>query len=114
MTIGSRHLSEPDVFDGSERESRDASVVGAALEIALVVLDASFELDSGRTLATGKSTILLGTGEWANAVFSSEESGELTSGQGGMREGRVRAAAAGVVVKVAEIGEKWGRLGIMS
>ena len=114
-TIGARHPSAPNESNGTETESHEASVVGAALEIALVVLDASFELDGGRTLALDKSHLLLGVGEWASSVFQAEEmGGTVASGQGGLREGRVRAAAAGVVVKVSEIGEKWGRMDMIA
>lgn len=84
------------------------------MEVALVVLDASYELDMGRTLARTKAGVLAAVGEWAAAVFKVEEGsvqGERSAGQGGMREGRLRSGAAGVVVKVSEIVEKWGRFG---
>ena len=115
ITVAAQHRSSPaldgeDVKDGS----KEGGVVGAALEVALVVLDASYELDMGRTLATSKASLLSAVGEWAAAVFKVEEGavqGERSAGQGGMREGRLRSGAAGVVVKVSEIVEKWGRFG---
>ena len=124
VTVGSRHLSRPvdhDLESSDHGEtsrdgssSREGGVVGAALELALVALDASYDLDQGWTLAMNKPALVLGVGEWATGVFSVEEKGGLVAGgQGGLREGRVRAAAAAVVVKVSDIGEKWGRLSIM-
>lgn len=121
LTIGSRHpsrsddnpITNPDEerSDGSQQE---ALVVGAALETSLVCLDTSFELDSGRTLALDKPQLIVAVGEWAGGVFEVESrGGQVAAGQGGMREGRIKAAAAGVVVKVSEIGEKWRRLGML-
>ena len=111
--MGAQHLSQPDIED-HEPGSKEASVVCAALELALVVLDASWDLDGGRTLAMDSHALLMGVGEWASGVFKIEEGGGvMAAGQGGSREGRVRAAAAGVVVKVSDIAEKWGRLAIM-
>lgn len=101
VTIGARH---PQLDDS---ESGEAQVVGAALELALSVLDAAGDTDSGRSLARDSPELVLATGQWASGVFEAEGGGARAAGGGG-REGRVRAAAAGVVVKVAEIGEKWG------
>ncbi|WVR07650.1 hypothetical protein IAU60_004692 [Kwoniella sp. DSM 27419] len=117
VTIGSRmpsRGSDGDATDGEgERGSAEAQVVGSTLELALVALDAAFELDSGRTLAIDKPALILGVGEWATRVFQDEtEGGRVAAGQGGVREGRLRANAAGVVLKVGEIGEKWGHLGL--
>ncbi|ORX40562.1 telomere length regulation protein-domain-containing protein [Kockovaella imperatae] len=113
--MGAQHLSQPDLLDENVPEGKEASIVGAALEMALVVLDASRDLDGGRTLAMDKHALLMAVGEWASGVFKLEEHGNgvKAAGQGGLREGRVRAAAAGVVVKVSDIAEKWGRLSIM-
>lgn len=116
MALATRHQSSPeeDEVEGVGSEGGESGVVGSALELALVVLDASFELDQGRTLATQKATLLGAVGEWAATVFKNEERGVgKLAGQGGMREGRVRSGAAGVVVKVSDIAEKWGRLSIM-
>ncbi|ORY33418.1 telomere length regulation protein-domain-containing protein [Naematelia encephala] len=119
VTIGSRHMARPDDLgatstEGIEGSNREAQVVGAALELALVCLDASVDLDGGRTLAMDKSQVVLAVGEWAQGVFEVENrGGEVAGGQGGMREGRIRAASAGVVVKVAEIGDKWSSVGLL-
>lgn len=124
VTIGSRHLTTPnnDPFltnsengvkkdEGSDTE---AQVLAASLELVLVSLDTSVELDQGRTLAMDKPELVLAVGEWATGVFETEnKGGQVSGGQGGMREGRVRATAAGVVVKIAEIGERWVTVGRM-
>lgn len=114
ITIGSRHPPQPDPMDTSpDKPTHEAQVVGAALELALVCLDGAVELDSGRTLAMDKSSLVLAVGEWAQGVFAAENrGGEVAAGQGGIREGRIRTTAAGVVVKVSEIAEKYSQLGI--
>lgn len=124
VTVGARHRpaaqanmisdpgpdtpSAPGAAEGED--GGDAQVIGSALELALAALDASVELDAGRTLALDHAELVLATGEWAHAAFEREQQGLRNAGQGGAREGRVRADAAGVVVKIAEIGEKWGAM----
>jgi len=116
MTIGSSHLpsqannAESDAENEEERS--EAQVVGAALEFCLVCLDGAVDLDRGRSLITDKPALVLGVGEWAMKIFEKEERGERAAGSGGEREGRLRAAAAGVAVKVSEITEKWSGLGM--
>jgi telomere length regulation protein len=116
VTIGSKHFSRPDDYmiaaedaqhDGSKAE---AQVVSAALELALVCLDGAVEVDQGRTLAMDKPELVLAAGEWAQGVFDTESRGGKVA-QGQAREGKIRAAAAGVVIKVADIAEKWNRVG---
>ena len=120
VTIGARHLATPandpflDPDQKDEGSKTEAQVLAAALELVLVALDTSVDLDKGRTLAMDKPELILAVGEWATGVFEVEnKGGEVSSGQGGMREGRVRATAAGVVVKIAEIGERWVTVGRM-
>jgi len=118
VTVASRKPPPPPVNTGEEefdeKKAGESGVVGAALELALVVLDASFDLDAGRTLATTKPALISAVGEWASGLFKVEErGGERLAGQGGLKEGRIRSGAAGVVVKVSEIAEKWGRFGVM-
>lgn len=120
-TIGTRHLTRPDdnpagpgAVEDSEGSKLEAGVVGAALELALITLDSAQELDGGRSLAMDKGTVIMGVGEWASTVFAIEErGGEVAAGAGGMREGRVRKAAAGVVIRVSDMMENWrGRMGV--
>ncbi|WRT70193.1 uncharacterized protein IL334_007187 [Kwoniella shivajii] len=99
--------------DLSSQEGAGAQIVGSALDLALVALDTSAELDGGRSLSIDQPNLILSVGEWATNVFQIEmEGGEVTPGQGGNREGRIKANAAAVVLKVGEIGEKWGGLGM--
>ncbi|BGP14942.1 hypothetical protein JCM10213_007256 [Rhodosporidiobolus nylandii] len=82
------------------------AVVSSALELVLVALDATVQLDGGRTImsssVSGGSTIVADVKDWAEEVFEREESrgGEMAVG----RSGR---AAAGVLLRVEEIVGKW-------
>ncbi|GMK56562.1 hypothetical protein CspeluHIS016_0304020 [Cutaneotrichosporon spelunceum] len=112
VTIGARHPAAPRnqiLASGSGEpggdEAPEAQVVGAALELALAALDTAVELDGGRSLAFDQPELVLATGEWASTVF--EAHSDSVAGMGS-NDARLRAAAAGVVVKVSEIGEKWG------
>ncbi|CAK9783297.1 hypothetical protein CC85DRAFT_254315 [Cutaneotrichosporon oleaginosum] len=111
VTIGARHPAAPkDIMSSEPQEGDDApeaQVVGAALELALAALDTAVELDGGRTMALDHPELVLATGEWASAVFEAHSGGTIVAGVGS-KGGRLRAAAAGVVVKVSEVGEKWG------
>jgi telomere length regulation protein len=121
VTIGARHLATPsnnpmitdfDTKGVEEGSKTEAQVLAAALELVLVSLDVSVELDKGRTLALDKAELVLAAGEWATGVFEVEsKGGKVSAGQGGMREGKVKATAAGVVVKISEIGERWAAVG---
>lgn len=123
VTLGSRHLPSPSndpflsIEDGTKKDEgsrTEAQVLAASLELVFVALDTSVELDKGRTLAMDKPELILAVGEWATGVFEVEnKGGQVSAGQGGMREGRVKATAAGVVVKIAEIGERWVAVGRM-
>ncbi|KAL7418396.1 telomere binding protein [Cryptotrichosporon argae] len=120
VTVGARHpvAFAPAIGSGDDRahkndhelepaqaQAPEAQVVGAALDLALVVLDAAAELDAGRALAIDRPELVLAAGEWAQRVLEAEQHGARAAGE--RTEGRVRANAAGVVVKVAEIGERW-------
>lgn len=124
LTIGSGYLAKRDGnmitsglddpnpaggmnLDQRGQEEHQAQVLAASLELALISLDTSFDLDAGRTLVMDKPELVLATGEWAQGVFERENRGERSAGSGGQREGRVRAASAGVVVKVGEMGSRW-------
>jgi telomere length regulation protein len=114
MVANQRSTRADTTNDASDNNQGESGVIGAALELALVVLDASYDLDAGRTMATTKPALVSAVGEWASGLFKVEErGGERLSGQGGLKEGRVRSGAAGVVVKVSEIADKWGRFGMM-
>jgi telomere length regulation protein len=115
VTLGTRSISrggEDDEESGGESgsgEDKDARVLTTALELALIVLDACVELDGGRTLSLEHTTLLLAAGEWAQGLFARLEKGILVKGGGGAGEVRLRKAAAGVVIKVDEVSERWRR-----
>jgi telomere length regulation protein len=109
VLVGQNIKTQPETLmnaDGAKDTESEADVVGGALELALVCLDASKELDGGRTLVTDKMNVLMSTGEWAGQLFESEHKGVSTGmNAGGISEGRTRKAAAGVIVLVSEIVE---------
>ena len=116
VTLGTRPVSraDEDEEEGSGGESggaadKNARVLTTALELALVVLDTCVELDGGRSLSLEHTAILLAAGEWAQGLFALLEKGIHVKGGGGVAEVRLRKAAAGVVIKVDEISERWKR-----
>ena len=114
MSISLRHS----VIDNDNRDDNgqgESGIIGACLEVVLVSFDASWELDQGRTMVMMRPSLVSAVGEWASVIFKNEENGHARlGGSGGMREGRVRSGAAGVVVKVSEMMEKWGRYGVVA
>jgi telomere length regulation protein len=114
ITVGMRPishmLSSGDLEDGEEeRQENEASVLTSALELALVVLNGSLEIDGGKILSLEHTTLILGVSEWATKVFSSLEMGIKVQGGGGLHEMKLSRAAAGVVLKSDELRSKWGR-----
>ncbi|KAI0318340.1 telomere length regulation protein-domain-containing protein [Amylostereum chailletii] len=115
VTLGTRPLSRAPEDDDEEEtetgggEGKEARVLTTALELALVVLDGCVDQDGGRTLGLEHTTVLLATGEWAQTVFGGLEKGLRVRGGGGAAEMRLSRAAAGVILKVDEISNKWRR-----
>ncbi|KAH9001642.1 hypothetical protein EDB92DRAFT_1827974 [Lactarius akahatsu] len=115
VTLGTRPVSrahEDEEESGGESGSaadKNARVLTTALELALVVLDTCVELDGGRSLSLEHTALLLAAGEWAQELFALLEKGILIKGGGGVAEVRLRKAAAGVVIKVDEVSERWKR-----
>lgn len=119
VTVGTRPVShlETEANDeedgkseeGGGRRGKEAAVVTAALELALIVLDGCFKLDGGRVIGLEHTALLLGAGEWAGAVFSALEGGLKMQGGGGSHETMLRRAAAGVLLKVDDLTAKWRR-----
>ena len=116
VTLGTRPIArgaedegESGGESGSGEGDKDARVLTTALELALVILDACVELDGGRSLSLEHTALLLAVGEWAQGLFARLEKGVLVKGGGGASEGRLRKAAAGVVIKVDEVSERWKR-----
>jgi len=112
-TLGTRPISrgveDEDDDESGSGDDKDARVLTTALELALVVLDACVELDGGRSLSLEHTALLLAAGEWAQGLFARLEKGILVKGGGGAVEIRLRKAAAGVVIKVDEVAERWRR-----
>jgi telomere length regulation protein len=116
VTIGTRPVSqmednedETDRQDGQAKDKKEASVLTAALELVLVVLDGSLELDDGRSLGLEHTALMLGAGEWAGEVFSRLEKGALVEGGGGVQEVKLKRSAAGVLLQVDEVITRWRR-----
>ncbi|TFK90973.1 telomeric DNA binding protein [Polyporus arcularius HHB13444] len=116
LTVGTRPVSRGEGLDEDadgdapeDQTSKEAALLTAALELALVVLDGCLDLDGGRSLGLEHTTLLLGTGEWAGRVFGSLEDGVKVVGGGGVQEIRLRRSAAGVVLKVDELTSRWRR-----
>ena len=114
ITIGTRPISlmesSDDREDGdNEGQENEASVLTSALELALVVLSGSLEIDGGKILSLEHTTLILGVREWATKVFNSLEKGIKVRGGGGLHEMKLSRAAAGVLLKSDELRSKWGR-----
>ena len=115
VTLGTRPVSrahedeEESGGDSGGAADKNARVLTTALELALVVLDTCVELDGGRSLSLEHTALLLAAGEWAQGLFALLEKGILIKGGGGVAEVRLRKAAAGVVIKVDEVSERWKR-----
>lgn len=102
VTLGTRPMSS-----APEEKEKEAAVLTASLELALIVLDGCLDLDGGRSLGLDHPSLLVSTGEWAGHVLEALESGVRVQGGGGSQELRLRRSAAGVVLKVDELSSKW-------
>ena len=109
ITLGARHVPD-DPFTENPDPGQSSQVLAAALEVALVVLDTSVDIDGGRNLAVEKAELVMAAAEWATGVFERVTKGERA--EGGDAGGRVEKGSAGVVVRIGEIAEKWAHLGI--
>lgn len=88
----------------------DVSVLEAVLFSMLTILEVMGESLGGKErLARDFSRELGETKMWVEGVFERTGSGGLVE-EGGEEEGRVRRLAAGVLVKVGEVGEEWQRV----
>lgn len=102
VMLGTRPMSSAE-----EDREREAAVVTAGLELALVVLDACLDLDGGRSAGLEHTSLLVGASEWAAQVLGLLDKGARVQGGGGVQEVRLRRAAAGVVIKADEIISRW-------
>ncbi|KJA27234.1 hypothetical protein HYPSUDRAFT_198503 [Hypholoma sublateritium FD-334 SS-4] len=117
LAVGTRRVSHDEDEDSSPSPNpsdptsggKDASVLAAALELALAVLDGSLALDGGRALALEHTALALATREWAAGVLGALDSGVRAPGGGGAPAARLGRAAAGVLLKGGAVEEVWGR-----
>lgn len=116
VTLGTKPMShmetdneDDDNEDGEGSRGKEASVLTAALELTLIILDGCLELDGGRVIGLEHTVLLLGAGEWASRVFAGLEKGLRVEGGGGAHEIKLKRAAAGVLLKVDELTSKWQR-----
>ena len=123
VTLGTRPVSRGEGVDegadldqdgksgvpGETKISKEAALLTAALELALIVLDGCLDLDGGRSLSLEHTALLVGAGEWANKVFGSLEEGAKVLGGGGAQEARLRRGAAAVLLKADELTSRWRR-----
>ncbi|KAJ7738480.1 telomere length regulation protein-domain-containing protein [Mycena maculata] len=111
VTLGTKPVSiiETDDDESPNSKSKEAAVLSTALELTLIVLDGCLELDGGRALGLDHTALLLGAGEWANAVFSHLDKGAKMEGGGGVQEVKLKRAAAGVLLKVESLASRWRR-----
>jgi telomere length regulation protein len=117
VTLGTKPISQDDgddeadddIMNQTNHEHKEASVLTAALDVALIVLDGCLELDSGRSLSLDHTSLLMGAGEWAGLILSQLEKGLLVKGGGAEEEIKLKRTAAGVLLKVDEVTSKWRR-----
>ncbi|GJJ13190.1 hypothetical protein Clacol_007441 [Clathrus columnatus] len=113
ITLGSRPIEaqrkSTDTRSPSLSTATPATVLTAALELALFSLDASATLDDGRTLALENAALIMALSSWAGEVLNVFERGHRILKGGGETESKLNAVAAGVVIRVEKIVEKWGR-----
>lgn len=94
-------LGANDQSPASPHAELESNVVAASLDLALVCLTGSKELDGGRSLIREHTTSVMAAAEWASGVFGKEQKGESTSlHKGGLEEDRIRRTAASVVLTV--------------
>ena len=122
ITLGTKPTSQADEYEedrgsplktewgqATTSKEKEASVLVVSLELAVVVLDGCLDLDGGRSLGLEHTRLVLSAGEWAGNLLSWLEQGLRVAGGGGAQEVRLKRGAAGVMLKVQEISERWGR-----
>lgn len=103
LATGNQPLSSPD----TSAYNNFASVLSCSLELSLVVLAGSRELDRGKCLCLDHASLILATGEWAERVIEQLENGLRFSGGGGALEANLFQNALGVAKEVSEIASVW-------
>lgn len=114
VAVGTRPVSRGEGVEDEENPAKqhakkEAAVLTASLELALVVVDGCLETDGGKSLGLEHTALLLATGEWAEEVLSRLDKGVKMLGGGGVHEMKLQRAAAGLVLKVDELKTRWRR-----
>lgn len=91
----------------SRSSAVNAVVLAAALELSLLTLDASWELDQGRTLGLDHPRLLLSLQQWIKSVFEALDQGLKVRDGGGEAEDRIKRSSAGALLVLEEIIGKW-------
>jgi telomere length regulation protein len=120
VTLGSRPISGVSDLEegvdpengGSSKAEIENSVLAVCLELALVVLEGSFELDNGRELALEHTSLLSGAHDWTKEAFLrlDDRGGTGFSRSSADSLNRIRRAAAGVLLKIEEMMAHWRRM----
>jgi len=116
VTLGSKPVSSANAMgdedDDRSQTEKENSVLAASLELALVILDAAYDLDEGRTVALESTSLLSSTREWASSIFLRLDAGGgmMVDRESSDSVNRVRRATAGVVLKIEEMLDKWRRV----
>jgi telomere length regulation protein len=116
VTIGTRPVSvtiptSDEEFEEIGKGEKETSVLASSLELALIVLDACVDLDGGRELGLEQTMLLLSTRDWASEVFCrlEEMGGVEIDKASGDDVNRVRRGAAGLLLKIEEVMDRWRR-----
>ncbi|EJU02519.1 hypothetical protein DACRYDRAFT_51119 [Dacryopinax primogenitus] len=107
VAIGAQVVNTTAPAQGSGKQPAD--VVLYAAHVALIILDASVELDAGRTLAMEHAELMLTLGDWAKMLFENEEKGVRLEGAGSVSGGKLERVSASLVLKVHNILDQWQR-----
>ncbi|KAG8833666.1 telomere binding protein [Serendipita sp. 399] len=103
VTLGTRRMGIGSSGTVDQESKRVAAVLSACLELAIVVLDASIDLDEGKTLALEHGPLMFGVSTWSQSTYKLVESGLKFEGVGGEIERRLGKASTGLVLKVEEV-----------
>lgn len=113
VTLGSRRIEaygeklNPPTYLST---ATPATILTAAMELALLSLDASSSLDDGQTLASENTALLMALSTWAAECLNVLDKGHHLIEGGGGPEGKLNAVTAAVVIRIERIKEKWGRM----
>lgn len=115
VTLGSKPVSSATTVNeegGRNQAEQENSVLAASLELALVIVDAAYDLDEGRTLALESTALLSSAREWASSIFLrlDAQGGVMVDRESSDSVNRLRRATAGVVLKIEEMLDKWRRV----